>query len=137
MFDARLWCNAYLALSIDHEMINKHATSRCSEGRCRNNVPTPSAWVSNVGDPLPTSESSIYYNLEIIQAFSQNDTATANMFLNRSIPRASNALTRVSGRPRVCFPKSLTTDSQQKKREFLCILPDNPNVLALRKKVKG
>ncbi|CAG8395762.1 unnamed protein product [Penicillium salamii] len=59
------------------------------------------------------------------------------MFVNRVIPRASIAAAHISLPSRTSLPKNMTTSSQQKKREFLCILPDNPGVLELRKKVKG
>ena len=35
------------------------------------------------------------------------------------------------------YIRQRTMATAQKKKEWLCILPDNPNVLELRKKVKG
>ncbi|CAG7996105.1 unnamed protein product [Penicillium salamii] len=60
-----------------------------------------------------------------------------SMFFNRVIPRAPSAVTHFSLPPRTILSKNVTTTSQRKKREFLCILPDNPGVLELRKKVKS
>ncbi|CAG7972456.1 unnamed protein product [Penicillium salamii] len=59
------------------------------------------------------------------------------MFFNRVIPRANSAVNHFLRPSRIIFPKNMTTTSQRKKREFLCILPDNSGVLELRKKVKS
>ncbi|KAJ6029892.1 hypothetical protein N7499_012305 [Penicillium canescens] len=57
------------------------------------------------------------------------------MLLNRFVPRATGSLLRSTQSARGVLLRSMAT--ARKKKEFLCIMPDRPNVLELRKKVKG
>ncbi|KAJ5458315.1 hypothetical protein N7475_009703 [Penicillium sp. IBT 31633x] len=57
------------------------------------------------------------------------------MFLNRLTHRATGS-SILSPRLVSSYP-SRTIATASKKKEFLCIMPDRPNVLELRKKVKS
>jgi hypothetical protein len=57
------------------------------------------------------------------------------MLLNRFVPRATGSLLRSTQSARSVLLRTMSTAG--KKKEFLCIMPDRPNVLELRKKVKG
>ena len=57
------------------------------------------------------------------------------MFLSRAVPRATASFFRSPQLARSVLSRTMATEG--KRKEFLCIMPDRPNVLELRRKVKG
>ncbi|KAJ5904679.1 uncharacterized protein N7473_001595 [Penicillium subrubescens] len=57
------------------------------------------------------------------------------MFLNRVVPRATASFFRSPQQAGSVLSRTMATAG--KKKEFLCIMPDRPNVLELRRKIKG
>ena len=66
----------------------------------------------------------------------QTRTTNCNMLLHRLPFRNINTVLHARQPSWMIASRSMTT-AATKKKEFLCILPDQPNVLDIRKKVKG
>lgn len=75
--------------------------------------------------------------INILQSFDLTSMHAISlaMLLSRAAPRATASFVRSPQPARGIFLRGMST--KEKKKEFLCIMPDRPNVLELRKKVKG